>query len=491
MDWREYYKERLVTADQAVKIVKSGDFINVPVYPHPQGLLEALARRRDELQDIDLWIDAPDYDLGWLQADWQDSFNVVADQIIGGLAQPQLDAHVIDYSPMIFSLQPKGYRSPNREERPIDVLMVAVSPPDENGLCSFGGHLWNKKALMRVSKTVLAGVDASQIRTYGANYAHVTEFDYFVEQEEATLSDDEISRTIEANPDPETRTQLKELMGLMEPEERGAYLPELAGLTAAQVRHFAVERGLAEAPEVPRRIGEYVSELVEDGATMQIGMGTPSMMLANMGVFDSKKDMGWHSELTPPGIVDLIQRGIITGARKSYHPDKAIFAALTGARPSEIRWSHNNPLIELYDADYVANVVAVSRNDNMVSINNAVSIDFNGQINSESVMGPRQISGTGGQLDFQMGAVLSKGGRGITLLRSTALGGAVSRIVPQLEEGLIVTVPRTFADTVVTEYGVAQLLGKPIRERARELIAVAHPDFRADLQKAADKLLYP
>ena len=214
-------------------------------------------------------------------------------------------------------------------------------------------------------------------------------------------------------------------------------------------------------------------------------------MLASMGVFDDKRDLGWHSELTAPGIISLIQRGIMTGARKNYHPNKAIFAALTGAKPSEIRWAHNNPLIELYDADYVANVVTVARNDNMIAINNAVSIDFSGQINAESVMGPRQISGTGGQLDFQMGAVLSKGGRGLTLLRSTALGGAVSRIVPQLEEGLIVTVPRTFADTVVTEYGVAQLLGKSIRERARELIAVAHPDFRADLQKAADKLLYP
>ena len=422
VDWREYYKERLVTADEAVKVVKSGDLINVPVYPHPKDLLHALARRRDELKDIDLWIDAPDYDPGWLQADWQDSFNVVVDQIIGGLALPQLDAHLIDYSPMIFSLQPKGYRNPNREERPIDVLMVTVSPPDEKGLCSFGGHLWNKKALMRVSRKVLAGVNANQIRTYGANYAHVTEFDYFVEHNEEPPSDEEISRIIEASPDPETRAELNKLMELMEPEERGAYLPELAELTAGQVRHFAAERGLAETPEVPRRIGEYVSELVKDGATIQIGMGTPSTMLASMGVFDDKRDLGWHSELTAPGIISLIQRGIMTGVRKNYHPNKAIFAALTGAKPSEIRWAHNNPLIELYDADYVANVVTVARNDNMVAINNAVSIDFSGQINAESVMGPRQISGTGGQLDFQMGAVLSKGGRGLTLLRSTALG---------------------------------------------------------------------
>ena len=141
--------------------------------------------------------------------------------------------------------------------------------------------------------------------------------------------------------------------------------------------------------------------------------------------------------------------------------------------------------------EYVASATTVAQHDNMVSINNALSVDFSGQINAESLFGGRTVSGTGGQLDFQMGAVMSRGGRAITLLRSTALGGTVSRIVPQLEEGSIVTIPRTFADTIVTEYGVARLLGKSIRKRARELINVAHPDFRAELKKAEEELLYP
>ena len=168
-----------------------------------------------------------------------------------------------------------------------------------------------------------------------------------------------------------------------------------------------------------------------------------------------------------------------------------MFTALTGSDPKEVPFAHNNPLIELRDAEYVVSINTVSSHDNYIAMNNAISIDFSGQINSETI-GGRQWNGTGGQPELHMGAVISKGGRAITLLRSTAARGTVSRIVPQHPEGEAVTVPRTFADTIVTEYGVAQLLGKSIRERARELIAIAHPDFRADLQRlSAERLYYP
>ena len=182
---------------------------------------------------------------------------------------------------------------------------------------------------------------------------------------------------------------------------------------------------------------------------------------------------------------------MITGARKNFHKDKAVFGALLGAFYRELDYAHENPLIEQLDVEYVARATTVAQNDNMVSINNALSVDLTGQINAETVFGGRLMSGTGGQFDFQMGAIMSRGGRGITLLRSTALGGIASRIVAQHEEGTIISVPRTFADTIITEYGVAQLLGKSNRERARELISIAHPDFRDELTRAAEGLFYP
>ena len=351
--------------------------------------------------------------------------------------------------------------------------------------------MWNKRSLMKVSRKVLAQVDETQIRTHGANRVPATEFDSFVEQTPRQLSDEEAMSLVESTSDLEVRAELNRLLSNMEPQERIQSLPVLARLAAPDIRRFAEARGWSEPPQEVRRIAEHVAELVADGDTIQLGMGTPSQMLVGAGAFDGRRDLGWHSEMTAPGVVDLIRRGTITGDRKSIHKGKAVFAALTGARPSELAFAHENPAIEQYDAEYVANALTVARHDNMLTLNNALSIDLTGQINAESVMGPRQVSGTGGQLDFHMGAVLSKGGRAVTLLRSTALGGAVSRIVPRLEEGLIVTVPRTFADTVVTEYGIAQLLGKSVRERARELIGVAHPDHRSDLKRAAARLYYP
>ena len=262
------------------------------------------------------------------------------------------------------------------------------------------------------------------------------------------------------------------------------HLPRLCGGTLKQVQEMARLLATAEPSEGDRKIAQNVAELVRDGDTIQIGVGTPSAYLPGLGTFDDKRDLGWHSEMTAPGIVSLIKKGVITSERKNVNTGIAVFTALAGCTAEEVPFAHNNPLIELRDAEYVVSINAVSSHDNYIAINNAISIDFSGQINSESI-GSRQWTGTGGQPELHMGAVISKGGRAITLLRSTAAGGAVSRIVPQHPEGAVVTVPRTFADTIVTEYGVAQLLGKSIRERARELIAVAHPNFRADLQKAA------
>jgi len=259
----------------------------------------------------------------------------------------------------------------------------------------------------------------------------------------------------------------------------------LARMSVADLR---VLLGIGAPPEEFKAIAGYLGEVLEDGATIQIGVGDPSAQMPRLGAFDRKHDLGLHTEMVAPGIARLVDAGVINGHRKSIHRGKAIAVAWSGSDPEDLRIIDDNPAFEIRDPEYVLNLSVLSSNHKQTSINNALSVDLTGQINSETVMGARMINGTGGQPETHIGAFLSKGGRAITLLPSTALSGAVSRIVPQLEAGALVTVPRFFADTIITEYGVARLLGKNHRERAAELIAVAHPEHRSELQTAAKQL---
>lgn len=461
----------------------------IPAPPHPQPLIQALADRRDELRDVKVCIDSHVFDPGWLQSDWGESFHIVTEQFLG-LGIEAYNDRLIDYSPLLNTTRIPSIVAMD-EAKPIDVLLIVVSEPDQNGMCSFGYAPWDKARLAQLSKTVIAQVDESQIRTRGVNYIHASDLDMIVEHTDAFLTDEQVSRVLESSPDAEVRSLLTALLPKISPEECARYLPELALLNPKQVRSFASRMGWTEPPAEARHVADYVAELIPDGATLQTGIGTPGGYLPMLGTFDGNKDLGWHSELVAPGALSLIEKGVFTGARKTIHREKAVFTCLHGATEAELRFAHNNPAIELLPSDYVVSARTVARHDNMISINNALSVDLTGQINAETVFGGRQISGTGGQLDFQLGAIMSNGGRALTLLWSTALDGAVSRIVPQLEERSVVTVPRTFADTIVTEYGVARLLGKSVRERARELISVAHPDLRLELERAAERLFYP
>ena len=489
MSWQAVYQSRLTSPEEAAGIVKSGDLVYVPAPPHPQPLIQALADRRDELRDVKVCIDSHVFDPGWLQSDWGDSFHIVTEQFLG-LGIEAYNDRLIDYSPLLNTTRVPSILALGGA-KPIDVLLLLVSGPDENGFCSFGYAPWDKARLAQLSKTVIAQVDENQIRTHGINYIHVSDLDMIVEDATSLLTDEQVSQVLESSPEPEVRSFLAALLPNVSPAERARYLPELALLSPRQVRAFASRMGWTDPPDIAKAVAGFVAELIPDGATVQTGIGTPGGYLPILGTFDSKKDLGWHSELVAPGALSLIEKGIFTGARKTIHRDKAIFTCLHGATEAELSFAHNNPAIELLPSDYVVSARTVARHDNMISINNALSVDLTGQINAETVFGGRQISGTGGQLDFQLGAIMSNGGRALTLLWSTALEGAVSRIVPQMEERSVVTVPRTFADTIVTEYGVARLLGKSIRERARELINVAHPDFRPELKRAAERLFYP
>jgi acyl-CoA hydrolase len=210
--------------------------------------------------------------------------------------------------------------------------------------------------------------------------------------------------------------------------------------------------------------------------------------MIELGVFDDLKDIGIWTEVSAPGMGFLVKRGIATGKYATLHPGKAVFATLSGMRGEEIRWAHENPLIEMRKADYVVNVANISRIENMIAVNNVTQVDLTGQITCETQFGPRMINGPGGQPEFHIGAFLAPGGRAVSLMLSTWGDGAVSTIVPYLDQGSIVTIPRVFADIIITEYGVADLLGKTHRERAQELIRIAHPDHRAGLQKAAKEI---
>jgi 4-hydroxybutyrate CoA-transferase len=323
--------------------------------------------------------------------------------------------------------------------RPIDLTIIHVTPPNEHGYVCLGHAVWDAKTTVRRARMTVAVVNEHLPRTYGDSWLHVSEIDLFVEDH--TPLPDTTSRTY---PPPEP------------------WDAAIAG---------------------------YVGSLVRDGDTIQIGIGSTTGNLLRLGALDDKHDLGYFGELTVPGTIDLVKKGVITGRRMTTHPDR--FIASTAGNSAEDRaFIHDNPFFEFYAVDYVLNPRVIARNDNFVAINNALAIDLTGQI-AASTLGPRVYSGTGGQLSFALGAFLSRGGRYVCVLPSTARNGTVSRIVPQFEAGQVVTVPRELADTVVTEYGIAHLLNRSVRERAEALIAIAHPDFRTELRAAARRLFWP
>jgi 4-hydroxybutyrate CoA-transferase len=231
--------------------------------------------------------------------------------------------------------------------------------------------------------------------------------------------------------------------------------------------------------------------VVNDGDTFQIGTGFPSQQMIMLGTFDDKHDLGFYSEMAARGMATLVERGIITGRYKTFHPGKVTVSSFTGCNREDLDIIDGNPIFEQYSSEYVLDIRNISQNDNFVSINNAVAVDLTGQINVETSIGHRFVNGHGGQPEMHIGAVLSKGGRAITLLPATAINGTISRIVPHLDKGAVVTIPRYYADYIVTEFGIARLMGRDCRQRATELIKIAHPDFRDELEKSARELFYP
>lgn len=292
---------------------------------------------------------------------------------------------------------------------------------------------------------MLAEVSPDLIRTYGDNYIHVSEIDYFV---------------------------------LHIPTGRAPGTTDILG------------RRTSGPGKIEKAIAEYAASFVKDGDTIEIGVGGAAEWILQMNFLDNKHDLGVHSENLPRGMASLVMKGVITGKFKTVNPGKVVSTACGGGTKEEMDFIYMNPIFELYGSDYVLDPRVIGSHDNMIAINAALAVDLTGQIAAESI-GPTMVSGTGGQLAFAIGANLSKSGRNITVLPSTARAGNLSRIVPQLEPGSIVSVPRNLADMVITEHRVARLRGKTQRQRAVELISIADPDFRADLEKWAKKLFWP
>jgi len=435
--WQEEYRRKFISAEEAAQLVKSGHKVVFTMGREAHAVGLAIAARKDELRNVHVFVPTPGYDFGWYDGGWQDSFDVSI-FMPTGVSQEAVDANRCDVVPGIALSM---YRADSLA-MPADIVLTEVSLPDDKGFCSFGQSLWNKKKQIKAGKIAIAEVNKNLIRTYGNNFIHVSEIDYFVEH-------------ITSGAEP----GMGSLAGrtLKEPEP---YLKHIAG---------------------------YVSELIKDGDTIQIGVGRTTEPLVHSGMLDGKHDLGVHSEATPAGIITLVREGVITGKYKTINQGKVVVTSLGGGSKDEMAWASDNPMFELVDVDYLEDVRVIAKHDNMVAINNALQIDLSGQITAES-LGSRLLSATGGQFPFIIGALISKGGRAITVLPATAMGGTVSRIIPQLPQGTVVTMPRNCADYIVTEFGIAELWGKSLRQRAQDLISIAHPDFRTQLKKEAQQI---
>lgn len=420
--WHADYKLKLTSAAEAVKQIKSGD----TVYVHsnaaaPQLLIDAMVARAPELRDVKVMHLLTLGPAEYAKPEFSESFRVKA-LFIGPNVRAAINEGRGDYIPIFLGEIPFSIES---GAIPIDVCLIQVSPPDAHGYCSLGVSVDCTIAARKKAKLVIAQVNKQMPRTLGRSFVHVSRIDHLVE---ADLP-----------------------------------IPELK-------------------PEAPSReeeeLGQYVADLVEDEATIQLGIG--SIPNAILKFLTKKRDLGVHSEMLSDGIIDLVESGALTNRAKTVLPGKIAVSFVMGSKRL-YEFIDNNPLIEFQTSDFINDPFIISRNHKMTSINSALQVDLSGQVVADSI-GTYLYSGFGGQVDFIRGANKSRGGKAIIAMPSTAKNGSVSRIAPCIPRGASVVTSRADVHYVVTEYGVAQLFGRSVRERAEALIAIAHPKFRDELK---------
>lgn len=436
--WQHRFSDRLVTPEQAVERVRSGDLVRLPMGPVPVTLVNALARRRNELQGVRVWQGATRHPHAWSQGDasWNEQIQFVSD-FLSPVLRPGMAARATDFAVTDYAVADRVRAEGRQNNFDADVFMALVSEPDDEGFVTFGYSIWHSKALLKHARFGIAEVGRNIVRPCGDTRVHLSEFDLVVEQRE---------------------------------EPNKVVVPELS----------------PERIEVTEVVGAYVSTLVNDGDTIQVGTGTLSSTMG--GYLMEKNDLGVDAEILVASVVELIKAGVATGKHKTYKPGLATASFIVPG--SDFDYCDRNPKIELHDIQWCNNLPRICTIEKLVAINQASMIDLSGQVASESI-GPVMFTGPGGQLAWTMGAVYAPGGKAIHVLPSTARNGQVSRIVASFDPGTIVTVPRTFVDYVVTEYGIANLQGLTQRERALHLIELAHPDFRDRLRAEAGRLFWP
>ena len=426
MDWKKYYEEHSVTADEAVKHIKSGSRILLEdTIAYPAHIVEAMMKNKEQYRDIEFThmfslTDREEY----LDEGMEDRFKLNS-FMLGRNARKAFEEGRVDFSVSHYGSLPRVYR----EIKPLDVALIQVTPPDENGYVSLGCCVTYTRVGAETAKLVIAEVNDQMPYTYGNSLLHVSQINFFVEH----------SSPLYEFP-----------QGVLDP--------------------------------VSMEIGKHCAKLIEDGSCLQLGMGSiPDAVLYSL---EDKKDLGVFAELFSDGIMHLYKKGVVTN-KYTAKPGVMCAALLNGSREL-YAWSDHNPNVEFYPIDYMNDVVNIAKNDKMVSINGCASVDLYGQVAAEFING-KQYTGIGGQVDYIRGALRSKGGKSILAMRSTTKNDTVSKIVLVHPEGTVITTSRADVDYIVTEYGYAHLRGMTNKERARALINIAHPKFREELTRGYEQ----
>jgi len=413
---------KAVSAAEAVKVIKSYDRIYIQAAAAaPQELINAMSARHEELRGVEVCHLHTEGDAPYANPKYKDSFHVNS-LFIGANVRHTLKAGNGSYTPVFLSEVPNLFK---RNILPVDVALIQVSPPDKHGYCSLGVSLEAILAVIDNAKHVIAQINEQMPRVHGEGIIHISELDTFVE-----------------------------------------------------VNMPIHEHALAEPTAIENKIGGFIAELIEDRSTLQMGIGSiPNAVLHKLG---NHKDLGLHTEMFSDGVIDLILKDVINGNYKGVNAGRAMATFLMGSKRL-YDYVDDNPFVELRSCNYVNDVSVIRQNPKMVSINSAIQVDLTGQVCADSI-GGRLYSGVGGQMDFIRGAGLSEGGKAIIAIPSTTENG-ISRIVPFLNKGAGVVTTRAHVQYIVTEYGVANLYGKTIKQRVKELVKISHPDHREGIEK--------
>lgn len=420
MTWQEIYQSKLTTAEEAIKLIHDGDkVVSGFACGEPLHIMRALAEHYKEYNNVEIISMLTLVESPWSTDEFKGHIKLNT-LFASKSTRAAVNSGNSEFTTSHFYEIPdiiKNYICPR-------ISVVMVSPPDEHGYVSFGTTVDYTKGTTDYCEIVIAQVNKYMPRTFGNAIKHVRDFTCFVEHDEP--------------------------------------LPEVIG---------------GEISDVEMEIGKYCASLINDGDCLQLGIGgIPNAVCLQL---KDKKDLGLHSELVGDGVVPLLESGVINNKRKVVNNGRTVLGAAFGSKIL-CNYINNNPSVEMHPIDYVNNPIEIAKNDNMVSINSCLQVDLLGQVVSDTI-GLSQFSAVGGQVDFVRGATMSKGGRSIIAMPSTARKGTVSRIVPIITEGSAVTTPRNDVNYVVTEYGIAQLKGKTLKERTKELIRIAHPKFRPAL----------